>query len=223
MIDGKKALMISTLVVGVLVLIWGTYTFFSSGVLSPNTTKDSSYNSSNNNSSSTNGKETQKDNTKDDEDSKSDEDDKKTDDKDAGKETDKTNNSSNKDKDTVSTDVEFVEYVVKSGDTLSSIFRDSIKGYSFADAVKLIADKNSLENANNLKPGQKLLIPTAKDSSENKYIIKQGDTLTKLAKKYFPKEKLLDAIKAIMQENDIEDENSIEVGQVIIIPEAEEN
>lgn len=73
------------------------------------------------------------------------------------------------------TNTDMLEYIVKGGDTLSSIAEDN--GIS-TDTIVWV---NELTSANVLKPGQKLLLPRADGVLVE---VKKGDTVATLADKY---------------------------------------
>ncbi len=88
--------------------------------------------------------------------------------------------------------IKYVPYVVKVGDTLTSIARDW-----FGDAIKwdLIAEANPFIDPGRLDVGQALRLPP-KDakrpdlkqrasSGHNRYIVHSGDSLSKIAKSYY--------------------------------------
>lgn len=86
------------------------------------------------------------------------------------------------------------DYVVKSGDTMSSIAEDW-----FGDASKwsMIAKENPVADPNRLSVGQKLRLPSkdakpatvkeqaAPDTDQPHYTVRSGDTLSKIAREYY--------------------------------------
>ena len=70
-----------------------------------------------------------------------------------------------------------VNYVVKKGDTLIKIASKYGMNY------KELAKYNNIANPNKIYPGQVIKIPSI-DIKPTKYIVKKGDTLSKIAKKY---------------------------------------
>ncbi|WKZ31444.1 MAG: M23 family metallopeptidase [Candidatus Dojkabacteria bacterium] len=101
-----------------------------------------------------------------------------------------------------------IEYIVKGGDTLSSIATDH--GIN----VDTIMWANELTSANVLKPGQKLVIPR----QDGVYVkVKSGDTVASLAEKYQTQPQL------IVEWNWLDpDENgnyNIEAGEDLFLPD----
>ena len=101
-----------------------------------------------------------------------------------------------------STDIKPSTYIVKKGDTLSSI------ASKYGLTYQYLAKYNNIVNPNLIYPGQVIKIPS---NNKEVYIVKKGDTLSGIAKKY----------KTTYQElariNNISDPNKIYVGQKIII------
>ena len=99
-------------------------------------------------------------------------------------------------------------YTVKAGDTLYGISNQ------FGVSVTELAELNKV-NAQNLKIGQVLIIPTASGTNPNNmfmYTVKQGDTLYGIAQKYGT------TVKAIQDLNYLKSIN-LTAGQVLRIPE----
>ena len=73
-----------------------------------------------------------------------------------------------------------VTYTVKSGDTLSSIAK------KYGTTYQKLAQYNSISNPNIINVGQVIKIPNESTSTVEKeyYIVKNGDTLSSIAKKY---------------------------------------
>lgn len=95
------------------------------------------------------------------------------------------------------------EYIVKSGDTL----------YAIANKFGISVDSLKIENnlsTNTLIIGQKLLIPNKKTETDN-YIVKQGDSLYKIALEY---NTTVDKIKSL---NNLTS-NLLSIGQVLKLP-----
>lgn len=110
-------------------------------------------------------------------------------------------------------------YMVKNGDNLTKIAK------KFGTTVNSIVSLNNIKNPNLIYPNQRLLISLNSNgtssntnySGENScgkilYIIKYGDTLSYLAKKY------QSSVSDIAKINNISNPNLIYVGQVIRIP-----
>ena len=101
---------------------------------------------------------------------------------------------------------EIIEYKVKEGDTLSSIAQ------SQDVSVDSIRWANNISDINQVKPGQSLKILPVSGVS---YTVKSGDTLESVAKKYSAEQQaILD-----FPFNDIPDDLSLKVGQLLIIPD----
>lgn len=98
-------------------------------------------------------------------------------------------------------ELNFNEYIVKSGDTL----------YSIANKYgTTVADLKTINNlsSNNLKIGQKLKLP---ENNQEQYIVKSGDTLYSIANKYNIS---VDELKSF---NNLSN-NILGIGQVLNIP-----
>ena len=101
---------------------------------------------------------------------------------------------------------EIEEYKVESGDTLSSIAQK--KGIS-VDTIKWA---NDLTDTDQIKPGQTIKILPVSGVS---HIVKSGDTLESVAKKYSAEQQaILD-----FPFNDVPDDFKLKVGQLLIIPD----
>ncbi|MDY0396758.1 LysM peptidoglycan-binding domain-containing protein [Virgibacillus halophilus] len=108
----------------------------------------------------------------------------------------------------VSNKITGATYTVKSGDTLSEIAARS--GVSVANLVKW----NRIKNKNVIKVGQKLKLKAKKAASKpaakaSTYIIKSGDTLSGIAKKYGT------TVNKLVSLNGIKNANKIYAGQKI--------
>ncbi|HOR01626.1 MAG TPA: LysM peptidoglycan-binding domain-containing protein [Anaerolineae bacterium] len=101
-------------------------------------------------------------------------------------------------------------YVVQRGDTLSSIAR------KFGTTVQaLLAANPSITNRNVVYAGQMLVIPAAgapAAPATRTHVVQAGDTLSSLARQYGT------TVWAIVQRNNLPNENSIFVGQMLVIP-----
>ena len=72
-----------------------------------------------------------------------------------------------------------INYVVKKGDTLTSIAK------KYNTTWKVLASYNNISNPNKIYPGQIIKIPNGNSSIKpTTYVVKKGDTLTSIAKKY---------------------------------------
>ena len=96
------------------------------------------------------------------------------------------------------------EYVVKSGDTLGKI------AAAYGLTVKELADANNIANADLIRTGAKLTIPTV--DTAKRHVVVSGDTLGKIAKKYGY------TVAALVDANGIENADLIKVGQLIVFP-----
>lgn len=95
-------------------------------------------------------------------------------------------------------------YVVKSGDTLSSI------ASKYGTTYQKLAEYNNIKNPNIINVGQVIKIP-ASGSKPITYTVKSGDTLSSIAKKYNT------TYQKIAKDNNISNPNVISVGQKLII------
>ena len=98
---------------------------------------------------------------------------------------------------------EITEYIVKSGDSISTI------AYKFGISVNTILWENNLNAYSIIRPGNKLNILQASGISYN---IKNGDTLSRIAKKYAIE------VDKIVEANNIKDIHKLRSGQKLIIP-----
>ena len=98
----------------------------------------------------------------------------------------------------------YIEYIVKSGDTLSAIAQ------KYNTTYQKIAHDNNIENPNLIYPNQKLKIYT-NVSQETIYIVKSGDTLSGIAQKYKT------TYQKIASDNNIKNPNLIFPGQKLVI------
>ena len=97
-------------------------------------------------------------------------------------------------------------HVVRPGETLSAIARL----YGFSPAA--IADANSLLNPSLIFAGQRLTIPQAGPADGSTHVVRPGETLTSIARRYGVDPAQLAAA------NGLWDPNRIFVGQVLRIP-----
>ena len=99
-------------------------------------------------------------------------------------------------------------HYVKSGETLSSIA--ALYGVELRD---LIAVNPQVEHADRIEVGEKLAIPRRKNGDMALYIVKQGDTLYKIAQKYNI------SVESLLGNNgDVIDSDLIYPGQKLRIP-----
>ena len=101
----------------------------------------------------------------------------------------------------------YIEYIVKSGDTLSAIAQ------KYNTTYQKIAQDNNIANPNLIYPNQKLKIYTndLQETNEIIYIVKSGDTLSAIAQKYNT------TYKKIAEDNNIENPNLIYPNQKLKI------
>jgi len=106
---------------------------------------------------------------------------------------------------------DFIIYTVKSGDTLYSIARN------YDISVSEIVDFNKL-SSNVLSIGQQIILPIEEkviETDYNTYIVKYGDTLYSLAKKYNTSVNELKSINSLSN-------NSLSLGQKLLVPSSTE-
>ena len=101
----------------------------------------------------------------------------------------------------------YIEYIVKSGDTLSEIAQ------KYNTTYQKIAQDNNIENPNLIYPKQKLIIYTnvSQETKEIIYIVKSGDTLSEIAQKYNT------TYQKIAKDNNISNPNLIYPNQKLVI------
>ena len=102
----------------------------------------------------------------------------------------------------------FKEIVIKRGDTLSKIAKEYNTSYQY------LAKINNISNPNLIYVGEEIKVPVLEDkkihdTSHRLYIVKRGDTLTKIAREY----RL--TVKEIVELNDISNPNRIYVGEIL--------
>lgn len=105
-------------------------------------------------------------------------------------------------------------YTIRRGDTLSEI------AMRYHTTVQELVRINNLSNPNLIFIGETLLIPTkgnsnttgSDDKNNERYIVRRGDTLNKIATRYGT------TINAIVQLNGIKNPNLIYVGEILQIP-----
>ena len=101
----------------------------------------------------------------------------------------------------------YIEYIVKSGDTLSEIAE------KYNTTYQKIAQDNNIENPNLIYPNQKLkiYINVSQGTNETIYIVKSGDTLSAIAQKYNT------TYQKIAKDNNISNPNLIYPNQKLVI------
>ena len=109
--------------------------------------------------------------------------------------------------------VQTTTYTVQYGDTLSSIAR------RYSTTVQELIAMNNLADANQVRWGQTLKVPAAKQPAQSgqpaasrTYAVKAGETLYSIATRYGV------TVAAVMQANNISNPNQIYAGQVLQIP-----
>ena len=107
----------------------------------------------------------------------------------------------------------YITYIVRRGDTLSNI------ALRYGTTVNEIAGINGIQNPNLIFIGEQLLIPTKKNSSNSgnnndneNYVVKRGDTLSKIAVRYGT------TVNELVQLNGIQNPNLIYIGQILKLP-----
>lgn len=101
----------------------------------------------------------------------------------------------------------YIEYTVKSGDTLSEIAQ------KYNTTYQKIAQDNNISNPNLIYPNQKLKIYTdvSQETNEIIYIVKSGDTLSEIAQKFNT------TYQKIAKDNNISNPNLIYPNQKLVI------
>ena len=101
----------------------------------------------------------------------------------------------------------YIEYIVKSGDTLSAIAQ------KYNTTYQKIAKDNNISNPNLIYPKQKLKIYTnvSQETTETIYIVKSGDTLSEIAQKFNT------TYQKIAKDNNISNPNLIYPNQKLVI------
>ncbi|MDF3311618.1 LysM peptidoglycan-binding domain-containing protein [Rhodococcus sp. T2V] len=98
------------------------------------------------------------------------------------------------------------------GETLSGIAQDY---YGDASLYPIIALVNKIANPDIIRVGQVLIIPDIGPDAPRHRVI-SGDTLSKLARRYYGDATLYDVIAIA---NSISNPDRIDVGEVLIIPD----
>ena len=99
-----------------------------------------------------------------------------------------------------------IVYTVREGDTLWNIAK------AYGTTVNDIARYNGIVETDVIYPGQRLRIFVPEESTPKWYVVRPGDTLTKIAEKFGT------TVQRLMWLNDISDPNLIYPGQVLKVP-----
>ncbi|MPW25940.1 LysM peptidoglycan-binding domain-containing protein [Alkalibaculum sp. M08DMB] len=94
-------------------------------------------------------------------------------------------------------------YTIKRGDTLSAIAK------KYNTTVQAIASLNNIKNVNKIYTGEKIKIPGTTSKKAVLYIVRNGDSLSKIAAKYNT------TVDKLVKDNNIKDRNLIYPGQQI--------
>lgn len=114
----------------------------------------------------------------------------------------------------------YTDYIVKEGDTLFSIARNTMPWKSQEDAVKILETMNNLKDREVISVGTRLMVPVNTIDTTNctKYTVKAGESLYSIAEDYLPDMNPAAAVDMIMEKNNITNPNLISVGLEIYIP-----
>ena len=111
-----------------------------------------------------------------------------------------------------------MEYEVKEGDNFESIWRNNIVSYHFNIAKDKVMSANKINNIDNIKVGQILYIPVRYDCNYRKYIVKNGDTINKIAKRCAVNNNSEEVINLIISKNGKDNIIDLDEGQTLLIP-----
>jgi LysM repeat protein len=119
-------------------------------------------------------------------------------------------------------------YTVKKDDTVFSIVKTYMPSHDKNKVLEFIKIRNDIGKLDEIKVGQKIVIPYEKeveiakdvDSEVNtiEYKIKKQDTLSSIARNNMSSYNVKQAIEMLKKENKITDENAIKEGTLIYIP-----
>ena len=100
-----------------------------------------------------------------------------------------------------------ITYMVKKGDTLSGLAQ------RFGTTVQKLAVENGISDPNKIYAGQKLKIRTTESKPDNEiiYVVKNGDTLTRIAAKFHT------TVEVLIKKNQIANSDLIYAGQKLKI------
>jgi LysM repeat protein len=99
-------------------------------------------------------------------------------------------------------------HVVRRGETLTQIANQ------YEVSVAHIVQANGIRNPNRIFPGQRLCIPDVSPLCKAIHVVKRGETLSRIARRYGV------SVAAIVQANELRDPNRIYPGQMLCIPES---
>ena len=107
------------------------------------------------------------------------------------------------------------KYTVEEGDTLYDI---SMKQYGTYDYYDEIADYNGIENSDEIKAGDTIILPQVRNFVY--YTVKPGDTLTQICQNRYGRSDN-DIVVRLATYNDLKDPDKINASIVLIIPDIE--
>jgi len=120
-------------------------------------------------------------------------------------------------------------YIVKRGDTLSTI---SVQVYGTSRFWNRIARENDIDDPGMLRVGSVLKIPPLADgeriytagvappaSGQQTHKVEEGETLSEISQKYYG---TIRHVRRIMAANNLDDENLLRVGRLLVIPKLTE-
>ncbi|MCU0663388.1 MAG: LysM peptidoglycan-binding domain-containing protein [Myxococcota bacterium] len=100
-------------------------------------------------------------------------------------------------------------YVVQSGDSVAKVANHF--GVSQSDLM----EANNIRDAQSLQPGQEIVIPDELRGGSRGHVVKLGDTLVRIAKRYKV------SVKGIQEVNKLGDAESLTIGRTLLIPGSE--
>lgn len=120
----------------------------------------------------------------------------------------------------VSDSNEYTEYVVTTGDTISDIVDKFMPWCSKNEAIKSIIELNNLKSSEIIPVGTHLMIPKNNIDTSNciEHKVSKGETLYKIATKYFPSADTNKVIELIMKKNNLSSPTLVTEDRVIYIP-----
>jgi LysM repeat protein len=136
------------------------------------------------------------------------------------KEEDKAISTSSTNGKTENSSEKYISYTVKKGETLKSIIKQYEKYCPTTVSSKTILKINNLSSASEVKEGMTIKIPEEYFIKGEKYTIKFGDSLSKIAVTYMKELEMYKAIEKIMKDN-FKSNDNIRVGEEIFISSTE--